>query len=366
MKITRQYNYPLKPDKHQKEIMMKIFGSVRFLYNHYLDSLKEKKSQYRLAKEIVLEYKIKYPFLEEIDNSILMHVIFQAQDNIKNLHRYKKRRDSFCSFTLSNLYKRPIYIVDEKWVTIAPLGKVKIVYHRRLPSSAKIKKATVFRQAEGKYFISICVESEKNPPFKHLNPQNSIGLDYSSAHFYVDSNGNTADLPHFYRNKEKRIAALDRKIRNSTPGSNNYFKYRQERAKIFARITNQRNDHLHKLSTKLSKEYDIICVEDLDLKEIAEKENLGKSTLDNSYAKFVEMLKYKMEEQGKLLLHVNRYYPSSKTCSGCGFVIKELPLDERTWTCPNCHMTMNRDHNAAINIRNKCISNHFGRRVFGL
>ena len=365
MKITRQYNYPLKPDKKQKEIMMKIFGSVRFLCNHYLDDLKEGRCKSRLAKEVVLEYKIRYPFLNEVDNSIMMHVIFQAMDNSRSLRRYKKRHDSFCSFTLSNLYKKPIYIVDDKWVTISSLGKVEIVYHRKIPKDAKIKKATVSRKADGKYYISICIEAETTVPSKQLDPLNSLGLDYSSMHFYVDSNGRSADLPHFYKDKEKRISTLDQKISRALPGSSNYFKLKQERAKVFARIANQRNDHLHKLSTQLSREYDVICVEDLDLKSIAEKPNMGKNTLDNAYGMFVDMLEYKMEQQGKLLLRVNRFYPSSKTCSSCGFLYKDLILEERTWICPNCHMTMNRDQNAAINIRNKCISDHFGRRVFG-
>lgn len=362
--MKRTYKYLLKPNIEQKKKITVIFGAVRFVHNRYLDDLRSGKYTKSLAKDILKEYKEQYPFLNKIESSILMNVLFQAQDKKDILKAYRRRNSSYETFTISNLQRRPIYIEDGSKVHIPSLGLIEFVYHRPLPADSQILKSTIARHPDGEYYICIVVETDRWLTSSVIDPVNSIGLDYSSPHLYVDSNGYRADMPHFYKKKEHKIAALDKKLRQCVKESSNYYKYKVQRAKLFARIKNQRSDYLHKLSNDLTNKYDIICVEDLDMKQISGNMDLGKRTFDNAYGMFVEMLKYKSREKGKLLLTTDKYFPSSKLCSRCGSLHQKLTLNERIWQCPNCGATLDRDINAAINIRNKCLDDRYGRRVF--
>ena len=356
---NRQYKYLIKPDQEQKKKIVRTFGAVRFLHNRYLDDFNSGKNQRRMGRDIVKDYKNQYSFLNQIDPSALMNTIFQLQDRKTHLKKHKSRKDSHCSYTTSSLFKdRKIYIYD-KFVHIPDLGDVIIVYHRPIPKGGIIRKATVIRENDGKYYVSIAVEIEKIKVNKIINPEKSIGLDYSSPHFYVDNFGNKIDMPHFYRQKEKKIAIEDKKLKRCSPGSNNYYKQKNRIAKLYKRSQNQRNDFLHKLSTQLANEYDVICVEDLSMKEMSKKMGLGKSTYDNAYDKFLGMLKYKLDERGKMLLYADRYFPSSKTCHICGCINENLTLNDRVWICPSCGNTLDRDVNAAENIRQICLSRNF-------
>ncbi len=365
MKFQRYYKYLIKPNHEQKQIIIRIFGAVRFVHNRYLDDMKAGKPMRRLAKSIIDEYRSENPFLKEIDGSALINEIMQAQDR-KIFKRYKKRQDGRASYCTANLTRAPIMIVNDHFIRLPKLGDVEFVYHRPIPEDARINKATVIREADGRYYISVLVEYYRKVAQIDLDPQNSIGIDYSSPHFFVDDNGNKVDMPHFYQRTEKRLAKENQKLRLMKKGSKNSFEQKTKIASIYQNLKDQRKDFLHKLTTEISDTYDIVCMEDLDMKKISQSFNLGKRTYDNSYGLFNRLLQYKMRDKGKLILYVDRYYPSSKLCSNCGYIKKDLKLSDRVWECPKCGTVHDRDINAAKNIKEKAISDYNCRRVSGV
>lgn len=204
MKFQRHYKYLIKPTYEQKQILMRAFGAVRFVYNHYVDDLKAGKNMRGMAKNILSGYRAQYPFLNGIDGSALMHVIFQAQDKGNRLSIHKKRKDSRVSYTTANLEKSPIRIVDGRYIELPKLGNVELVYQRPIPEDAEIRNAAVIREADGKYYVSIMVEYDRQIENRELDLSKSIGIDYSSTHFYVDDKGNKIDMPHFFKEDEKK------------------------------------------------------------------------------------------------------------------------------------------------------------------
>lgn len=187
---------------------------------------------------------------------------------------------------------------------------------------------------------------------RELDKNKSIGLDYSSHDFYVDSEGNRANYPKYFRMYQDKLAIEQRKLSKMNLRSNNYEKQKLRVARIHEKIFNCRLDFIHKLSTELANKYDIICVEDINLQGIAQCLKLGKSTLDNSFSKFRELLKYKLEGRGKKIIKIDKFEPTSIVCSVCGAYHKDMvnSLSIREWTCPDCGTHHDRDTNAARNI----------------
>ncbi|MDO4940481.1 MAG: RNA-guided endonuclease TnpB family protein [Erysipelotrichaceae bacterium] len=354
MKRYKSYKYYIKPNEVQRITINKIFDCVRFVHNLYVEDVKKGNKSHHLAKDILFEYKEAYPFLNDTDSSALINKLFQLQENVdkENISFAKKKINQ--SYTTSNLsYDKGIYLVENKYIHIPLVGDVEIVLHRPLLENSRICKATISRDTLNEYYVSVLVVYEWYYPRIKLDPKNSIGLDYSSPKFYVDSNGNSPEKPHFYYNIEERVAKYQKILENCTYGSNNYKRCKDKIAKIYKRSANQRNDFLHKEANRLANKYDIVCVEDISLVDIAHNFNLAKKTYDNAYGNFVLFLKYKLEERGKVLIRIKKRYPSSKICHICNHEYKQLTINDRKWICPNCHNELDRDINAAINIRNE-------------
>ncbi len=203
----------------------------------------------------------------------------------------------------------------------------------------------------GKYSASILLEISMEVPRKTLSAAKAIGLDYSQNHFYVDSNGNRADVPHFFQNMTGRIRKEKSKLYGMKPGSKNYYKQSRRIERLRQKAINQRKDCLQKLSTELADRYDIICVEKLVLDDIKHNPHFRKNLYDNGYGLFLEMLKYKMQERGKILVMLDKYFASTKRCSRCGTINNNIRIGVETWTCSNCGAVHDRDTNAAINIK---------------
>ena len=365
MELLRHYKYLIKPNLDQKKIIIKTFGAVRFVHNRIIDDKRNGKFISGRAVSILERYRRQYPFLKDADGSALINEIFQAQDSIRHLARYKSRKDSFASYTTANLPRSPIKVLPAGFLLLPKLGTVKMVYHRTLPENAVIKKATVMRLPDGKYYVSICISFIVEKVTVVPDVDKTVGIDYSSAHFFVDSNGVRVDMPHYFRKMQNRLTKERKKLQSMLPESKNYYQQKMKLASLNCRVKDQRKDFLHKLSTEMVEKYDIICMEDLDMKGIAQSYNLGKSTYDNAFGMFRKMLDYKMKEKGKILMLADRYYPSSKTCHVCGFVNRNLQLSDRKWICPHCHSLLERDENAAINIRNHCLNKYISRRISG-
>lgn len=303
------------------------------------------------------------PWLKDADSQALKYACRQlntAYDRFfkkkSNFPRFHSKRTSRQSYTTTK--KTSIdYDAKNRKVKLPFLGWMRCSDNRIL-KDCEFKQATVSKK-NGKYYVSITYIIEKEVVPVPMSENQALGLDYKSDGLYVDSEGNVADMPHWFRLAQSKLKKEQRKLRNkrgSKKGetkSRNYSKQLQKVNNLHEHIANQRLDYLQKLSTHLADMYDVILIEDLDMKAIANKGfGNGKATLDNGWGMFTTMLNYKMAERGKHLQKIDRWYPSSQTCSICGCVNSETKnLSIRKWTCPHCGTEHDRDINAAINIK---------------
>ena len=374
VKVNRAIVYRLYPNKKQEEQFQKTFGCVRFVYNQILSLQEEryKNGESHLSKYDANLYcnhtlKADFTWLKEVDKFALTDAIYHLEDGYQRMFkhlgkhpRYKNKHTAKKSYTTN--FTNGNIEVGENYIKLPKVGKVKasISLDTRYLT---IKSATVTQNRDETYQVSILFEFIENEPTKIIPTENNtLGLDYKSDRLYVDSNGKTADMPHYYRKSAKELAKQQRKIRNKVVGSKNYYKQQKKVAKIHRHIANQRKDYLHKQSTAISKQYDYVCVEDLNMRAMSNKGfGNGKATLDNGNGMFLVMLDYKLQEKGGGLIKVDKFYPSSQLCNCCGFrnpLLKDLTI--RKWVCPNCDTYHDRDENAAQNIK------HEGLRLLGV
>ena len=361
---NKAYKYRLEPDKEQREYFAKCFGSVRFVYNQMLAERKSLYEQYKDDKDALKAHPAKtysmwkkeYDWLYEIDNLALANAQLQLQTAYKNFFRdpkvgfprFRSKKSGKNTYTTNNQGDN-IRIENGK-IKLPKIGWVRIKQHRQIPDEAKIKSCTISLSPSGKYSISIITEYDFVAPERALDTDKALGLDYSSPHFYVDSQGAVADMPHFYREAEANLAREQRKLSRMVRGSNNYRKQKRRVAVMHERVANARKDWLHKRSRELADKWDIICVEDINLRGMAGSLTLGKATNDNGFGMFRTFLQYKLSEQGKALVKIDKWFPSSKTCHVCGTVNPDVVLGVDEWTC-GCGAHHLRDVNAARNIR---------------
>lgn len=358
----KSYKFRLYPNEKQKEYFAKCFGSIRFLYNKMLEERISTYQKYKDDKEKLksqryktyTDYKREYEWLYEVDNNALANVkinLFNAFNKFfkeKNIGfpKFKskhKDRDSYTTYNYSKTFR-----IENNKIFIPKIKFVKVKQHREIPNNQLIKSYTISKTKTNKYYVSISVQWEEDDKPLELNLNSAIGLDYSSPHFYVDSQGVKADCPKFYRIAEERLKREQRKLSKCKKGSNNWRKQRLRLARAHEKVANQRRDWLEKLSCKIAKEYDIICIENLNMKAISQCLSLGKSTTDNGWGMFVNML----ERKCKKVVKIDKFFPSSKLCPKCGCINKELTLKDRVWICA-CGAVLDRDYNAANNILNE-------------
>lgn len=360
MKANKAFKFRIYPNKEQANFINQNIGACRFIYNQMLeDKIKYYEETKKTLNNTPAQYKEKHPWLKDMDAYALCNEQMNLQTAFKNFFRspgkvgypkFKSKKTDKASYTTSNV-NRVIRIIDSKHIKLPKIPKLRVKMHRQIPNNYKIKSATITRTPSGKYYISILTEYESQVPVIELDKNKALGLDYSSHDFYVDSNNQSANYPKYFRKYEERLAWEQHKLSRMIRGSHNYEKQRVKVAKIHEKITNLRLDFLHKLSTTLANQYDIICVEDLNLSNLKRSLKLGKSTSDNGFGAFRQLLTYKLLERGKLLIKIDKYFPSSKTCHNCGAINKDLKLSDRIWTCPECGSVIERDYNAALNIR---------------
>ena len=356
---NKAYKFRIYPNTEQQVLFAKTFGCVRFIYNRMLaDKIKHYENTGLKLNNTPAQYKDEFVWLKEIDSLALANAQMNLQTAYNNFFRdkkvgfpkFKSKKTHRHSYTTNN-QKGTVALIDDN-LKLPKVGLVKMKQHRQIPENQRIKSATISQEPSGKYFVSVLVEYDYEIPKKHLDKTKALGLDYSSHSFYVDSQGREADYPKFYRNTQNVLAREQRKLSLMKYGSNNYEKQRIKVATVQEHTGNQRKDWIHKLSRHLANAYDIICVEDINLRGMAQCLTLGKSTNDNGFGMFRDILKYKLEEQGKRLVKIDKWFPSSKMCHACGCINENLKLSDRVWTCECCGEILNRDHNAAINILN--------------
>ena len=320
-------------------------------------------------------WKDEFPFLTEVDKFALTNSLYALCAAYKNFFegrtgypRYKSRRGEEQSYT-TNYTNGNIEVITRKgnrgFVKIPKVGKVPASIHRVPKKDWVLKSATVSKQVNGKYYISVLYQLPdtliKQAPLP--TEETTLGLDYSSPKFYVDSNGNDAGVIHWYRKSEERLAKEQRKLSHCKKGSNRYFKQKARVSKLSRTVANQRLDFCHKLSRKISNSYDAVCVEDIDLSAMAQTLKFGKAVSDNGFGMFRTFLQYKLAEQGKYYIVIDKWYPSTKTCRHCGSKNPDVQLGQMEWVCPHCGAVIDRDLNAAINIRNEGLRTFYAERI---
>ena len=357
-KINRAIKIRIYPDTNQRIQIEKTIGCSRFIYNCMLaDKVEYYTKEKKMLRNTPARYKKEYPWLKEVDSLALANVQMHLESAFRKFFRepstgfpcFKSKKSSKRSYT-TNVVNRNVFL-EGKRLKLPKMSAVRIKLHRPIPEEWKLKSVTVIHESSGKYFASLlfCCENqavEKRPAEKFL------GIDFAMHGLGVFSTGEKADYPMFYRRAEKKLAREQRRLSKCQKGSRNYGKQKKRVALCHEKIRNQRKDFQHKLSTSLAKKYDAVCVEDLSLKAMAGGLHFGKGVHDNGYGQFLAMLEYKLEERGKYLVKVNRYFASSKICSMCGKKKTRLSLSERIYYC-ECGNRMDRDVNAAVNIMNE-------------
>ena len=375
MKGQRAYKFRLYPDREQAELFQKTFGCCRFLYNHMLADKTEMYEKTGKMKRLTpAGYKKDHPWLKEVDSLALANVQLHLESAYKKYFsqekaghpKFKSKHRSRKSYT-TNVVNGNIRIEGGK-LRLPKAGYVKIRCHREIPEDYVLKSVTVSMEPSGKYYAALLYEypvSENQAGGKNMAARERagtggtpdvLGIDFAMQGMAVFSDGSRAGYPMYYRKAQERISREQRKLSHCRKGSRNYGKQKRILAKCYEKVRNQRKDYLHKLSRKIADGYDAAAVEDIDMKGMSRCLKFGKSVMDDSYGAFRNMLGYKLKDQGKELVVVGRFFPSSRMCSRCGHVKKELRLDERIYRC-GCGNCMDRDVNAAVNIREE------GRRI---
>lgn len=357
-------------NKTQLNIADSTLNSCRYIYNEMLArnqkvyKRREKHLNYNDMQNLLPGMKKYKPWLKKADSQALKYACRQVDTAYQKFFKHEAGFPQFHSkkgrqcYTTTNASS--IHIKDGK-VKLPLLGWIKVRGMKPIPQDAKICYASVSREPDGTYYISITYKIERIViPQK---PENIMAMDYKSDGLYVDSDGYKADMPHWFRESQTKLAKQQRKLskkqgsRKGEKKSGGWIKQHRRVAKLQRRIANQRLDYLHKKSFELATKYDVIGTETLNMRSIANKGfRNGKATMDNGYGMFLTMLSYKLEERGKRLIKVDKWFPSSQVCSCCGYQNKELKnLQIRKWTCPVCGTHHNRDQNSATNIKHEVI-----------
>ncbi len=388
---------------------LQFMGCARKVYNLYVDYLykqlvscgyKPGDTLPSLTLPNVTTFKAEYPYLKAADSLALCNAKIDFENAMKKYNEefdhksYTKRALRRAESGTEPLSFRGLkgmpkfhakakgyfsYTTNNQQGTIKLRGnrlhlpKIKedipLIVHRPLPKGAEIKRATVTMDTDGTFHVSICYEVTVSIDMSLreaaltgnasiLETLKFLGLDYSQKHFYVDSNGEKANYPYYYRDAEEKLAREQRKLSRMEPGSNNYLRQKEKIAKLHRKIANQRLNFINELVHYLAVTYDVIVVEDIDLRTMGSCLSLGKSLHDNGFGMFRTKLNSKLDEKGSVLVKIDKWYPSTKTCSACGHVNDSIILDTTGWICPKCGVVHDRDENAAVNICRE------GRRIF--
>ena len=363
--MQKAYKYKIKPNKQQAELLSKFFGCVRYIYNWGLEAktsaYKENKkaiNYLQLAKELTsLKQTEECKWLNECTTEALQQSL-RSLDNAFTLFFRKKanypRFKSKKHTKDSAKFIKAVHFDFDGWkVKLPKLGWVKLCKNKAFDqNTCKQGTCTVSRDRCGTYWCSITVDDLQPKPAKtKLVKDNAVGIDLGIKDYAILSDGTKFSNPKHLEQVQRKLAHLQKVFVRKVKDSMNRERMRVKVAKCYRRITNKRIDFLHKLSTHLIRNYDVICLEDLNVKGMEQNHNLARAIQGAAWSEFTRQLAYKAEWNGKNVLFIGRFEPSSKLCHKCGYINHELTLKDREWVCPVCGTVHDRDVNAAINIR---------------
>ncbi len=359
--IHKAFSFRLYPTLEQEKTLVSYFGQARFVYNYFLrkridfyttnkDKEKQSLNYHDTAKMLTgLKKQSEYVWLNEsIAQSLqqsLRHLDNAYNNFFNNGFKFPnfKKKNGKQSFSVPQNFD---INTKTKRLNIPKLSPIKIVLHRKIEGI--IKSITISKTPSGKYFASILCEIEKN--IKPKKKGGEIGIDLGIKSFLITSNGEIVDAPKYFRKSENKLKRLQRLLSRKVRGSKRRNKARHKVALVHEKISNQRNDFLHKLSHQLVRDNQSIFTEDLNVKGIMANHHLAKSVADSGWSEFVRQIKYKSEWNGVYFGQIDRFFPSSKRCNSCKWINETLELSDREWTCKGCGQVVNRDLNAAQNI----------------
>ncbi len=358
MKQKRAYKYRIYPTDEQKKTLAQTFGCARFVYNWALrlrtDAYyqQQKRVSYHDTSAALtsLKKQPEYSWLNDVAAVPLQQSLRHLDKAFKNFFEgrtlypkfHSKHRDQ------SATYIGTAFHWNGETLTLAKMDEpLDIVWSRPMPKGCKPTTVTVTKDTAGRYFVSILVE-EDIKPLPVVNKQ--VGLDLGLKSMLILSTGEMVGNPQFFHKDEKKLAKAQRRLAKKKKGSKNRTKARKNVAKIHAKIADRRRDYQHKLSTRIIRENQVICVESLQVKNMVKNHCLAKAISDVGWAEFTRQLEYKAQWYGRTLIKIDKFYPSSKRCHHCGHVLDSLSLDERFWLCPECKTFHDRDINAAKNV----------------
>lgn len=353
--VNKTYRFRLFPTAEQEILLAKHFGCVRYVYNHFLN---ERKEQYQANKKFDNYYKqaatlakLKKEedtkWLKEVNSQSLQFALRSLDTAFLNFFRGKAQFPKFKSKKHKNTFTIPQSGKIENGKIIIPKFKdgIKVKLHREV--KGKIGKMTITKTPTGKYYVSIFTEQIIDELPK---TGKQVGIDLGLKDFVITSDNKKFKNNRYIKKYAKQLKKAQQHLSRKQKGSNGFEKQKLKVARIYEKIANCRLDTLHKVSKELVKSYDLISVEDLNVKGMIKNRKLSKHIADASWGNFTRLLQYKCDWYGKKLVKVNRFYPSSKTCSECGWINQELKLSDREWTCNSCGAIHDRDLNASKNI----------------
>ena len=353
--IKYTYKFRLEPTQNQQVLLNKHFGSVRYVYNYFLNQRKteylgnKKSITYNQQAGHLTKLKVEKDWLKEINSQTLQYSLKCLDTAYQGFFNKRTHFPKFKSKRNKNSFTIPQFLSIKKDILYIPKFREGIEMIMKRKINGLVRRATISKTPTGKYFVSILTELQYEPVQKS---NQSVGIDLGIKDFLVLSDGTKIKNHRFTKHYERTLALNQKHLSRKTKGSNRYEKQRLKVAKIYEKITNSRMDLIHKTTNNLINEFDIIYLEDLNVKGMIKNHKLAKAISDVAWGTFIDILEYKAIWNDKQVIHIDRFFPSSKACSKCGWINNQLALKDRNWTC-KCGEKHDRDVNAAINILNE-------------